>query len=410
MYYQNEKKDCARSALKNLLVLIYKDEKLSNVYIDRTINDFYSMSEYLKQYNIFYDGFLVEDIDEIKKENFPVIAQIKNQSYKHFVVVKNIDKKNVYYIDSEHGEIKMSKKEFLTIFEGNILAKVKDVKAKKIEKLSFLKISEKIFYFLFFITEIFTIISTIYLLNQKNSFPFPLIFLVITLFEIVVFNIYNYKIRKKLDKRILIPYLMKYPNKENFYILTKLLDEYIKKINYIFNYGIVIIVGSFLFLNNTIYISILALVSILIASYLLLNKKNLNPLIRKSKMKESDFIEKLESGEVDISLLSELKKDVSSSLIMNIYPLFIEFIFISMVILLNMYKDNISSINNYLFYIFFTFTYTSSLYNFAKTFLDNNSIANQISLLTYPLDDFLIKKKRKEEYTYNITTQENIDG
>ena len=410
MYYQNEKNDCARSALKNLLILIYKDENLSNVHIDKNVDNFYSMKEYLKQYNIVYDGYFISDIDELKKENLPLIAQIKNNQSHHFVVINRIDKKYVNYLDSEHGEIKMKKEEFIQIFEGNVLIKENVSNKKKLEKLSFLKLSEKITYVLFFSLEILTIISTLFLLNQKNSFPIPLIFLAITLLEIIIFNIFNFKIRSKLDKRILIPYLSKYPSKENFYILTKLLDEYIKKINHIFNYGIVIVVGSFLFVNSSIYISILALVSILISCCLLLNKKNLNPLLRKSKLKEIDFIDKLENGQVDVKLLKGLKKDVSNSLILNLYPIFIEFIFISIVILINMYKDNMSTINNYLFYIFFTFTYTSSLYNFAKAYTDNNQVAKHISSLSHPLNDFMIKNKAKEEYTYSITIQENVDG
>ena len=380
MYYQNETNDCARAAIRNILILNYHDENMKMIYLEKNIDNFLNIKETLSTYNLEYDGYIVDDLFKLKKVNFPLIAQVVNGDNFHFVVVKKITTKYVYYLDSDSGDIKVAIKDFLKIFTGKVLIKISNKKnIKNKTNKSFLTIKNIIIYSFLFLIQLTSLLLSFYFMNQANSFPFPLVFLIISAINIIFLNLYNLKVRREYDHKYLIPYLKKYPNSDDFNYLTKVFDEDIKRINCIYNYLLIVIIGTFLFINNEIKVSILALISIIISFVIIINKSNIESNIRELKDIEFSFKRKLNDRVVDEKLLKRLKKGVSSCMLNNIYPYLIEFIFISLIIAYNMFLDNSSSINNYLFYIFLTFTYTTSLTSLCKELIANDKIAYNLS-------------------------------
>lgn len=380
MYYQNETNDCARAAIRNILILNYHDENMKMIYLEKNIDNFLNIKETLSTYNLDYDGYVVDDLYKFKKINFPLVAQVANGDNFHFVVVKKITLKYVYYLDSDSGDIKVTVKDFLKIFTGKVLIKISNKKnIKNKTNKSFLAIKNIAIYSVLFLIQLTSLLLSFYFMNQANSFPFPLVFLIISAINIIFLNLYNLKVRSEYDRKYLIPYLKKYPNSDDFNYLTKVFDEDIKRINCIYNYLLIVIIGTFLFINNEIKVSLLALISIIISFVIIINKSNIESNIRELKDIEFSFKGKLNEREVDEKLLKRLKKGVSNCMLNNIYPYLIEFIFISLIIAYNMFLDDSSSINNYLFYIFLTFTYTTSLTSLCKEIISNDKIAYNLS-------------------------------
>lgn len=400
MYYQNENKGCAYAVIKNLLIYVYKDEKMSLVQIDKDIDSFYKMKEVLKKFDLEYEGYKIDNFNELQKKNFPLVAQIKNGESLHFVLIYKITKNHVYYQDSDNGELRLNIDEFKKIFTGNVLVKESD-KIKKIKNISLLPKKIMFPYFLFFIFQFVFLQSALYFLSQNESFPLPIVFLLASIIVILGMNFYNTRVRNYYDKNLIIPYLNKYYDKNDFIYLSKMIDELIKKINYIYNYLLVSILITIILLNNPFQIVILAIISLLIIFIMISNKKSINFSIRKAKIKEDEFKRKLDKKIVDDKLLFDVKKEISKSFFSNVYPLIVEFILISLVIIYNMFLDKNKDINNYIFYIFLTFTYTSSLYSLSKEIISYDKIALSISSLNHSISEFLVKKRSILLYTNN---------
>lgn len=398
MYYQENSDDCLRSSLRNYLILIYKDENAGKVFISKSVNNLLKAKNFLLEYKIDTKGYFVDDLTQINKNNFPLICQINNCNQPHFVVVKKIDKKYVYYIDSDNGEIKIDNKEFNKIFLNNVLIlNFKDNKEKLFNN-SLLKLSEKIIYFLFYLIDTISVTFSFYLLNQKDAFPINLIVLICSFIPIIMLNLYNIKIKEKLDKRLLTSYLKKYPSKDNFINLTRYIDENIKKINYIISYSTLLTVLTiFISFNPLNYLYIIAIT--LLFSFLVIFNKDNNAIKFKCKQKETIIKSKLDEGEFAVIDYKNLKKELKKLSIKIISPNLFLLIFLTLIILLNIYNENNFSTDSYIFYIFFSLTYFSSFIKLSNQILSNNKIISSMSELSDDINEFLVKKRKNLFYT-----------
>lgn len=398
MYYQENNDDCLRSSLRNFLILIYKDENAGKVFISKSVNNLLKAKEFLSEYKIKTKGYFVDNLTQINKTNFPLICQINNCNQSHFVVVKKIDKKFVYYIDSDNGEIKIDINEFNKIFLNNVLILESKENNDELTTNSLLKLSEKIIYFLFYLVDTISITFSFFLLNQKEAFPINLIILICSFTPIILLNIYNIKIKDKLDKRLLSSYLKKYPSKDNFINLTRYIDESIKKINYIISYSTLLTVLTiFISFNSLNYLYIVAIA--LLFSFLVIFNTDNNVIKFRCKQKETIIKDKLDAGEFLEKDYRSLKKDIKKLTFKIISPNLFLLIFLTLIILLNIYSDNNFSTDSYIFYIFFSLTYFSSFIKLSNLILSNNKIISSISELSDDINEFLVKKRKKLFYT-----------
>lgn len=412
MYYQENSDDCLRSSIRNYLILLYKDENAGKAFISKSVNNLLKAKEFLLEYNISTKGYLVDDLNQIDKSNFPLICQINNCNSSHFVVVKKIDKKYVYYIDSDNGEIKIEKDEFKKIFLNNVLLLKSKENKNRIVNNSLLKTSEKLIYFFFYLIDTISITFSFFLLNQKDAFPINLIILICSFIPIIFLNFYNIKTKDKLDKRLLSSYLKKYPSKENFIYLTKYIDESLKKINYLISYfTLLTALTIFISFNSLNYIYVISM-TLLFSLLVIFNKDN-NVIKFRCKQKETIIKEKLDEGEFLEKDYKNLKKDIKTLSIKILSPNIFLVLFLTLIILLNIYNDNNFSADSYIFYIFFSLTYFSSFIKLSNQILSNNKIIYYSSELSNDIDEFLVKKRNKLFYTnrrkYSLMEVENAE-
>ena len=124
MYYipQITNNDCLFTAFKMLLANVKKDEKYLYLQEDEK-HGAYSLLEIIekgKAFGVELFGFEADNKNELKNcKNVPLILNIKvgTQSL-HSVFVYKVTERNVYYLDSDAGRIKMSFEKFISQWDG----------------------------------------------------------------------------------------------------------------------------------------------------------------------------------------------------------------------------------------------------------------------------------------------------
>ena len=129
VYRQQFDFSCGAAALATLLTFHYGDQQSEqSVFVGMwSIGDqtqirkvgfsLLEMKRYLAAQGIRSDGFRVT-LQDIQKARIPGIALINVEHYRHFVVVKGLDSRSVLIGDPSLGARRLSRREFLDIWNG----------------------------------------------------------------------------------------------------------------------------------------------------------------------------------------------------------------------------------------------------------------------------------------------------
>lgn len=281
-------KDCGAAALLSIIRYYGGDVSLDRL-IDLTKTtkegtNFYNIKEAANKIGLIGAGYRVEDILKLRELNEPFIAQIRIDSYFHFVVVYKMNDNKMLIMDPAKGRMEIDVFDFSNSFTGNIMLfeKKGDVlvlkSSKEITKILFSSIINNRYciLFVFILSIIFTSLSCLISLyskfvfdnvidtNTNNLLIITIIFSILIIIKNITSFIRNYLIiylNQKLDismvlstfaKIILLPYKY-YKNKTTSEVLSRISDLFSVK-NFISKVVMIILVDNLLFIVASIII------------------------------------------------------------------------------------------------------------------------------------------------------------
>ncbi len=211
----------------------------------------------------------------------------------HFVVVTKITKKKVFIQDPDFGEYELNVNEFLNVFTGQMLLKSTTGKKPQEMKLKFLKKSEVAFYVILFILEFISLFFAFYLMPQQSSSFVTLLLMVFSLVLILIQNLLNIFVRKRLNKRILIPYLLISKDENDAKPLSRILDQRIKTASNLVSYSVLVLLLLCVFVSNGLMFALSAVCSVFLGVMKTLDTTDDNLAKRNCAINEHRFFRSL---------------------------------------------------------------------------------------------------------------------
>ncbi len=408
MVYQSKESDCGKACVRNLLVLNYGDEVYSWTELDGECSDFYEIREELGRFGLTYEPFHVDDLEELEKGRFPLIAQIAVNDVFHFVVVTKMTKKKVCIEDPDFGEYELSMNEFLSVFTGQML--LKSTKGKKPQpiKLKFLKKSEVAIYVILFLLEFFSLFFAFYLMPQQSSSFLTLILMVFSLIVILVQNIVNIQVRKRLNKRILVPYLQLSKNESDAAPLARILDQRIQTASNLVSYSVLALLLLCIFVSNGLMFALSAVIAIFLGVSKTLDKSDENLAKRNCTINEFRFFKSLREDERTNEKHFHLAEKAAGSMMMK-KALYggLEMLLYAALVFAMMYLSGTFSLNYFIFYFAMLMMMSKAANNLSSTFLEDDMMAKDVNSLSVSFPSFLMKGKLPLGYT-NMTTDGGV--
>lgn len=402
MVYQIDDNDCGNACIRNILVDVYKDEAYEIMPIHNHCDDLLKIKKELEYNGLIYDGYKLDDIEQIKKEELPAIARIQNGDVFHFVVIYKINKKNVFIKDPQFGEYIISIKEFNEIYLGQLLLKSKIVIKPEPPKYKILSLKEVIPYLIFFIMQTASMLLSLFFVSAKTSYIIKICLFMLTALTILIQNIYNSFLRNKLEISLISNYLNFVCNKNDYLHLSNIINLIIKKYSEIVSYSVAIIVSMYLIFSNGILISLIGVSSIVIALIYYLIKPKLNLINRRSTILENEIINNFNSLDKMNKLFIKNRKNSTDYKILLLLPYILAALIMSIFILTEMYLTMNYNINYFLFYIFLGLGLVSLNIKLINTYTDDNKLTSEINSLSYSLPIFILKNKTIIGYTNSI--------
>jgi ATP-binding cassette subfamily B protein len=218
---QSEIKDCAASCMSMIIKYYHGNVNINSIKdglkTSKLGTNAYNIVEYASSIGFESRGFKIDKLDDL---NLPLIAHvIKDNKFKHYVVIYEIHKKYLLVADPDDKIKKVKKVDFLKQWTNVVilfkqtekLPFEKDVNLKKFT-LSILKNNKKTFFELITLSVLITILAIInsyYLQNMIENINKPkeyiiyifIIFLTINLFKIII-NYFRNKILIYLNQNL----------------------------------------------------------------------------------------------------------------------------------------------------------------------------------------------------------------
>lgn len=112
---------CGASSVSTVLSHFYQtpvseSELLSKMRLENMMASFLDMSKVVNEYG-FQGVGIATDYDNLKKLTIPAIVHLNYKRNDHFSVVRAIDDDFIYLSDSSFGNRKLSKKQFLNLWQ-----------------------------------------------------------------------------------------------------------------------------------------------------------------------------------------------------------------------------------------------------------------------------------------------------
>ncbi len=216
--------DCGLTCVKIMLANLYKDERYLYLPIDenKKLVSFADMIFYGKKYGLTLKGMTAVSKDNIESVGKMMIASFKNHERNfHAVLVYKIFLGKVYFIDPERGNASLSKKDFLNLWDGNLLI-IDELKKKTLNyDDDLLKDKSSILpNIVSLISSVLLIIGIFFVNTGKNVLLPILFFLLYFLFEFL-HKIILYKKLESIDQKVISREFDKNEGKEIFQRLEK---------------------------------------------------------------------------------------------------------------------------------------------------------------------------------------------
>ena len=195
---------CGFACLKMVLSITFKNEDYLYLHEneDSKVLSFKEIVDEGKKYGLYLDGYKIDDKKDIKDcKIFPFIASYKpGSNIAHAVVVTNICFNRVFISDPEKGKIDLSLKEFISLWDGNLLRVTSSEEINKPEK-ALNPLTKKDFALMYFL-QIFSmsaIIVGLFFINENVKIVFPVAFVALYVISSLLLKAYQISLMKKID-------------------------------------------------------------------------------------------------------------------------------------------------------------------------------------------------------------------
>lgn len=229
-------KTCGQQVVRKYLSIVNKCENYMCMHLDDDLDDFFKISKVLQENNMVVEA-IEEDITNISKKELPAIAQIKEDSKEHFILILKVTKNKITYYDPNYGIVLCKLNDFKEICLNKFLITKQKTKAKIKRNLpSFITKSELSIIITFFVAELLSSIGLFVYIDLYKNQVILFVSLLILISTIIGHIFYLLKVNKKIDKNIIFRYMNenKIQKSENFKNIMKLKGESFYKINMFF--------------------------------------------------------------------------------------------------------------------------------------------------------------------------------
>ena len=298
MLLQSKEADCGKSIIRNLLSYFNHDKGYYTCNLSSNCKSFYEMRNELQNHDIMYESCHVDNIIEIRKDMFPLICQMIQGDYYHFVIVHSLTFHRVFLFDPCFGEMVISTEEFLSRFTGRLMiyiSKGKRVKTKNTTSL--LKKHEKFLYVLCFIFQACSLSLALLFTGKEKPFLPCIVFSTCFFVFVIVQNALNFKVRHRLERKMILDSLHEVRNRVRLSITYRLITGSVKCASNTCSYAVLCVGLIILLLINSYYLSFLILVSLLFYVLRLPLTEERNAVNRYCSIKENELFRLIDKGE-----------------------------------------------------------------------------------------------------------------
>jgi len=400
MVYQSFEKECGKACIRDLLFSLYDDSGFKVAEIREDCHDFDSMQKELQGWKADYEGYEVKDLDSLTKANLPAICQVRNGDVSHFVLVKKITKKKVFYDDPQFGPLSLKKNSFSSLSTGKFLIRKNSQKKQTVEKSSLLKTSEKLLYLALFVLETISFLLLGYMLNDERPIQIIIAFGILSLFFVFLQILYNFRLRKKLNSRVLLPYMKVSKEKEDYSFLSKVIALTISNYSTLLSYCVLTVFLLFLLLANGVYLTILALMSIIFGLLRVERRMSKGNYDRVCSQYESSYLKSLK-GVPDEKAFTESDKKAKDFLFSFFALYVVGLSAIGSALFVIMYLNENVTLNYFLFHFALCLTIAHGVEKMFQTIYEEEKRVSLINSLSMNLPHFLLNKGQAISYTSN---------
>lgn len=394
MVYQSFDSDCGKASVRNLLSEVYRDDSYNVIPLQNDCQDFFSIREELLRFECRYTSYDVERISQIRDAQLPGIAQVSNGGKSHFVLLLKVKKDKVEIMDPEFGRYALSRAEFEEVFLHRMLLKDSVGKKERHIRKSLLLASERFAYLLCFLFQAvlstFLVIST----GSEDSFILSMTSLIGLLMMMVLQNSLNRMIQKRLEEKVMFPYLKNNPKENDMKNLNSLFILTIRRHSNAVSYGFALYVLMLLLVFNRYFLSFLSLIAL---AFLLLRipfRKEKNKVNRDCSLLEASFRKKVqekdESGPDDYRKAKKKSSEYAWKLSLSYL---LEFISCFTLVFLDLYLNERLNVNLICYYLGISVSLTFVLDRFYVTVLDRKEEIRCINSLSSPFIVFFAEKQ-----------------
>ncbi len=297
MLLQSQESDCGKTVVRNLLSLLFHDKGFYTEKLFTPCKTFYDIRSELRRYDIMYQSCHVDDIRDIKKEMFPLICQMIQGDYYHFVIVTSLTMHKVALLDPCFGSMTIPIEEFLFSFTGKLMIFTSSGKKRKAKKSKcLLKAYEVVLYVICFLFQAASICTALLFTGKENPFLPCLLSALIFFVFVLLQNSLNRIVRHRLEKELIISNLSNVKNKDRFSHVYQLITDTVKCYSNACSYAVLIVGLAALILISSYFMAFLILISVLFYLIRTPIQEERNACNRYCSLAEQYFFHQIQNG------------------------------------------------------------------------------------------------------------------
>lgn len=392
MVYQSDVSDCGKTVVRNLLSLLFKDDVFDTQPLIEKCDNLLSIRKELERNDVKYTSYEVDNIQAVKKEQYPLVALVKNDDVNHFIIIEKLKGNKVYVLDPQFGRYVLSVDEFQQIFLHKMLLLDSFLGKPVAKKIDFLTNKEKMSYAFCFVFEIIAFVCFILSTGFENYFIYSIISFIVLLVMLVLQNALNFMTQSRIEKDIIHPYMMSSKHKEDFIHLNHITSAIIKRYSNMVSYALLLVSMMMLLCLNSYFLSFLVFIPFIFNLVRISLVKVKNKALRNCSIEENRYLKNLKTDEFNsFSHYANAKKKGYSFIAYDLLTYLLEYSFILIFLIFELYMLDKMNINLIAYYFCLMTSISYSMKKLYELYINREKEKVEINALSIPLGFFLFK-------------------
>lgn len=407
MVYQTEEKLCGEAVARQILALVYRDERFEIASLTQDCSSFHGLKTELMLHGVNYVSVELDDLAELKPKDFPLIAQVIRGNSTHFLIIRKISKKRIYVMDPQFGEYTLRKEEFLEEFTKKAMLYVDKSSKPELERVHLMKTGENLGYLLLFLASLVSLFMFFYGMRFGLNFIYQIVFLCLGAITLLMQFMYNFFIEKRFEKRYLFKYLLKTNQPSDYKPLQTIFVETIKGVSNTLSFAAASFGFTLVLLWNDYYLSFIVLVALVFSCLRYPMKEEKNAVSRYCSLKELDFLSDLKGHQESYQLAKRKAEKLAATLVGE---WLIEGMLLSVLILAEMMFQDKFTLDGFIFYFGISMSLSWILDRLFLSLFDRSKKITAINQLSFSFYAFLLQDKHLLDYNKLLKKGVTKDG